>query len=241
MDAIKFVQSGNRPKHFKETKNKHFYPSTVVEFENVSIFAYLFSIYPSLYACIWFLWWIFVSFSTCVPDACHLPSPLCYLTWIFQNRPQFLKSSVAHFSFIWKDMFDLDNTKRSPYFLCIWAKLEVGSRMGYLWPVAVTSDQQTDHDLWGSGGQGGRGRGPVHFPNLYASLCHRGQEWQANMEICGLGLKWSLARAHTTLRNHIHIQNGSVGTHTCIHANINASNVSGKMYKKMVAIEEGLG
>lgn len=72
MDAIKFIQSGNRPKHFKETKNKHFYPSTIVEFENVSIFAYLFSIYPSLYACIWFLWWIFVSFSTCVPDACHL-------------------------------------------------------------------------------------------------------------------------------------------------------------------------
>lgn len=61
------------------------------------------------------------------------------------------------------------------------------------------------------------------------------------MEICGLDLKWSPDRVHTTLRNHIHIQNGSVGTHTCNHVNINASNVSGKTYKKMVAVEEGLG
>lgn len=37
-------------KSLKETKNKHFYPSTIVGIENVSIFAYLFSIYLSLYA-----------------------------------------------------------------------------------------------------------------------------------------------------------------------------------------------
>lgn len=36
-------------------------------------------------------------------------------------------------------MFDLENTKTLPYFLCIWAKLEVGNKMGYL----LTGDQQT--------------------------------------------------------------------------------------------------
>lgn len=36
-------------------------------------------------------------------------------------------------------MFGLENTKTLPYFLCIWAKLEVGNKMGYL----LTSDQQT--------------------------------------------------------------------------------------------------
>lgn len=53
--------------------------------------------------------------------------------------------------------------------------------------------------------------------------------------------KVSPDRAHTTLRNHIRIQNGSEGSHMCIHANINASNVFGKTHTELVAVEEGIG
>lgn len=42
-------------------------------------------------------------------------------------------------------MFDLENTKTLPYFLYIWAKLEVGSKMGYL----LTNGRDAVYGLWG--------------------------------------------------------------------------------------------
>ena len=39
-------------------------------------------------------------------------------------------------------MFDLENTKPVPYFLCVRAKQEVGNKTGYL----LTSEWDTDHN-----------------------------------------------------------------------------------------------
>ena len=142
---------------------------------------------------------IFFVYTTCVPDVLSTSSFCCF-AWRFQNRPQFWNSSVAYFSFFWKDVFDLENTKTLPYFLCIGAKLEVGSKMGYL----LTSGRDTHHSrlLTAEKWQPGWCRwGQVHVPNLCASLCHRGQEWQEDKEICGLSLKQSPDRVHTLLRN----------------------------------------
>lgn len=70
MDGIELVQRGNRQNHFKEMKNKHFYPSTVMGIENVSIFAYHFR---DIRLCLHMVFvGTFFSLSTCVPDACHL-------------------------------------------------------------------------------------------------------------------------------------------------------------------------
>lgn len=107
---------------------------------------------------------------------------------------------MAHFSFIWKDVFDLENTETLPYFLGIGAKLEVGSKMGYL----LTSGRDAHHSrlLTAEKRQPGWCRwGQVHVPNLCASLCHRRREWQEDKEICGLSLKHSPDRVHTLLRN----------------------------------------
>lgn len=128
-----------------------------------------FGVHPSLYAygfCCDF--WLF--YHLC--SRCLSPSPLCSFAWIFQNRPQFWNSSVAHFSFIWKEVFDLENTKMLLYFLCIWAKLEVVSKMGYLLTGGWDANQRADWPQpqcrpWGSGGQGGAGRGQVRFPKCF--------------------------------------------------------------------------
>lgn len=124
-------------------------PTTIVGMEEVSIFAFQ---YISIFICIWFLlWFLFPFFHLC--SRCLSPSPFCYFAWTFQNRPQYWNSSMARCSFIWKDVFDSENTQRLPYFLCIWAKLEVGSKMGNLLTSGSEADQQTDDSLWGSGGE----------------------------------------------------------------------------------------
>lgn len=58
-------------------------------------------------------------------------------------------------------MFDLENTKTLPYFLYIWAKLEVGSKMGYLLTNGRDADQQTESCM----GYGEWGPGPRAFPS----------------------------------------------------------------------------
>lgn len=67
-------------------------------------------------------------------------------------------------------MFDLENTKRLPYFHCLWAKLEGGSKTGYLRLVAKMLTDRLTMALWGTGGQGGIGTGQMHFPNLYCVI-----------------------------------------------------------------------
>lgn len=60
-------------------------------------------------------------------------------------------------------MFDLENIKTLPYFLCIWAKLEVGSKMGYLLISGREVYQQTEV----SAGYGGGGvRAKCTSPNF---------------------------------------------------------------------------
>ena len=54
-------------------------------------------------------------------------------------------------------MFDLENTKTLPYFLCIWAKLGVGSKMGYLLISGRDVYQQTEGSV-DSGGVGVRAK-----------------------------------------------------------------------------------
>lgn len=67
-------------------------------------------------------------------------------------------------------MFDLENTKRLPYFHCLWAKLEGGSKTGYLRLVAKMLTDRLTMALWGTGGQGGISTGQMHFPNLYCVI-----------------------------------------------------------------------
>lgn len=157
-------------------------------------FLLIFSLWcRSVFSCIWFLLW----FSSFLPPAFQMSVTFTILLLCLNisNRPQFWNSSVAHFLFYLKRCIWFGKYKTSPYFLCIWIKLEVGSKMGHLPTSGRDADRQTM--TWAGMVQWAQ----VHFPNLCASLCHRGQEWQEQMEICDLRLKQSPDRVHTILRN----------------------------------------
>lgn len=90
MDAIKLLQRGNRQGHFKEMKNKQFYP-TIIGIENANILAYLFWV-VDIRLCRHVVI-VVIFFTTCVPDVCYLPHFATLLEYFktdlnFETLPQ---------------------------------------------------------------------------------------------------------------------------------------------------------
>lgn len=111
-------------------------PSTIMGIEQL-VFLLIFSLQCRfVFLCVWFLLW----FSSFLPPLFQMPVTFNILLPCLNISKQFWNSSVAHFYL--KRMFDLENTKPVPYFLCIGAKQEVGNKTGYL----PTSEWDTDHN-----------------------------------------------------------------------------------------------
>lgn len=172
--------------------------------------------YLSLYACFFVVIFFFYA---CGPAVCHLPDSA---TLLENFKTDFsLKLSCGTFFFIWKDVFDLENIKTLPYFLCIWAKLEVGSKMGYLLVSGRDVYQQTEGSV---DSRGLRVRAKCISPNfvLHFVIQLGMTEGYGNLrpwfKIESI-LYWKISLCMCVLHTWVHV---------CIHAGIRWSNIHGK-------------
>lgn len=162
-------------------KNKHF-SSTIMGIEHVGLLAFLFvCVYP--FICIWFLLWFFSFLPPVFQMSVTILTLLLSLN--IPKQTSIFKLSCDTFFFYLKRCVWFRKYKNVALLFCIWAKLEVGSKMGYLLIRGRDVYQETE----GSVGYGGEGARAKALPQTLCFIVSWRPEWQKDMEIWGFCLK----------------------------------------------------